>query len=56
MKEHRELIEIIEAKDFPAIEPLLKHHLYGGVRRMGSELFSDEYQRFFVAEDLPVRG
>ena len=49
MKEHQQLIEIIEARDFAAIEPLLKRHLYGGVRRMGSELFSEEYQRFFTS-------
>ena len=50
MKEHQEVIESIEAKDLSAIEPLLKRHLYGGVRRMGSELFSDEYQRYFTAD------
>lgn len=49
MKEHQQLIEIIENRDFTAIEPLLKRHLYGGVRRMGSELFSEEYQRFFTS-------
>ncbi len=48
MQEHQELIEIIESRNLPAIEPLLRRHLYGGVRRMGSELFSDEYQRFFI--------
>lgn len=46
--EHRELIRIIEARNFPAIEPLLRQHLYGGVRRMGSELFSDRYKRYFI--------
>ena len=47
LQEHQELIEIIERKDIEAIEPLLKKHLYGGVRRMGEQLFSKEYQRFF---------
>lgn len=47
VKEHQELIDIIERKDIDAIEPLLKHHLYGGVRRMGSELFSDKYRNYF---------
>lgn len=50
MKEHQELIEIIESKNLSAIEPLLKRHLYGGVRRMGSQLFSDEYQCYFTAD------
>lgn len=49
LKEHEELIDIIETKNIPAIEPLLKRHLYGGVRRMGSKLFSDEYQRYFTS-------
>jgi len=48
IKEHRELIDVIETRNIPAIEPLLKRHLYGGVRRMGSDLFSEEYRRFFV--------
>ncbi|MCI8606067.1 MAG: FCD domain-containing protein [Hungatella sp.] len=48
MVEHKELIEIIETRNFSAIEPLLKRHLYGGVRRMGGDLFSEEYQRFFT--------
>lgn len=47
LQEHQELIRIIERKDTEAIEPLLKKHLYGGVRRMGGQLFSGEYQRFF---------
>lgn len=49
LKEHEELIDIIETKNISAIEPLLKRHLYGGVRRMGSKLFSDEYQRYFTS-------
>lgn len=47
IQEHNELIEIIERKDAAAIEPLLKRHLYGGVRRMGGQLFSEEYKNYF---------
>lgn len=50
LKEHLELIDIIETRNLDAIEPALKRHLYGGVRRMGSELFSGEYQRYFCSE------
>lgn len=46
--EHQELIDVIETRNFSAIEPLLRRHLYGGVRRMGGDLFSEEYQRFFA--------
>ncbi len=47
VKEHQKLIQIIEHRDVAAIEPLLKQHLYGGVRRMGGELFSDKYKSYF---------
>ena len=47
VKEHFDLIELIEKKDAAAIEPLLKRHLYGGVRRMGGQLFSEEYRDYF---------
>lgn len=50
MQEHQELIEAIESKNLSAIEPLLKRHLYGGVRRMGSDLFSDEYRQYFITD------
>ena len=49
MEEHREMIDVIENRNFSAIEPLLKRHLYGGVRRMGGNLFSEEYRKFFSA-------
>ena len=38
LEEHLELIDLIEEKDAAAIEPLLKRHLYGGVRRMGGQM------------------
>ncbi len=48
MCEHEQLIRIIEEKDEEGIEPLLERHLYGGVRRMGGQLFSEELQDYFV--------
>lgn len=48
MREHEQLIQVIEEKDEGAIEPLLERHLYGGVRRMGGQLFSEELQAYFV--------
>lgn len=47
LAEHEELIRLIEEKDGDAIVALLKRHLYGGIRRMGSELFSEEYEKYF---------
>lgn len=49
LKEHEELLRVIEEKAFDAIEPLLKRHLYGGVRRLGGQLFSEEYKNYFKA-------
>ncbi len=48
IEEHEKLIQVIEEEDLSAIEPLLERHLYGGVRRMGGELFSEELQAYFV--------
>lgn len=47
LKEHQELLDIIEMNRLYSIEPLLKRHLYGGMRRIGSQLFSPEYQDYF---------
>lgn len=49
LKEHEELLYVIEEKAFDAIEPLLKRHLYGGVRRLGGQIFSEEYKDYFKA-------
>lgn len=45
--EHQALIDMIEQKDTTELEAVLRKHLYGGVRRIGGQLFSGEYQRFF---------
>ena len=34
LSEHREILRVIREKDVDAIEPLIRHHLYGGLRRM----------------------
>lgn len=47
LAEHKRMLEIIEQKKLDEIEPLLSHHLYGGVRRLGAGLFSEEYSAYF---------
>lgn len=47
LQEHKELLRIIHEKDTAAIEPLMRQHLYGGIRRMGDKIFSDEYRVYF---------
>lgn len=51
VKEHQELIELIGKREPTVIEPLLKRHLYGGVRRMGGQLFSAEYRDYFIQDN-----
>ncbi len=47
LKEHNEMMRIIDEKDFDAIEPLLTHHLNGGIRRLSGRLASEEYRTYF---------
>lgn len=51
LKEHQDLLGIIERNLPGSIEPLLKRHLYGGIRRIGGQLFSPEYQDYFQLPD-----
>lgn len=41
------MLRILREKDLDAIEPLMRTHLYGGVTRMGSKVYSDEYRVYF---------
>ena len=41
------MLRILREKDLDAIEPLMRTHLYGGVSRMGSKIYSDEYRGYF---------
>ena len=47
VSEHAEMLRILREKDLDAIEPLMRTHLYGGVSRMGSKIYSDEYRVYF---------
>ena len=52
LEEHGEMLRLIEEKDAASIEPLLKKHLYGGVRRLGSRIYTTwaEYFEPFEGE------
>lgn len=41
LAEHREMLRLIESGSVHEIEPLLRKHLYGGVRRLGSRIYTD---------------
>ncbi len=46
VSEHREMLDAITRKDAPAIEPLLTRHLYGGITRLGSRLYTEFHDYF----------
>ncbi len=49
IKDHRDMMTLIDTKNTDGIEALMNTHLYGGIRRLGSKLFSDEYKNYFQA-------
>lgn len=52
LDDHTRMMQIIDEKDEGAIESLMTHHLYGGVRRLGGKIFSEEYSVYFQAAEL----
>ncbi|SFG09188.1 GntR family transcriptional regulator [Oribacterium sp. WCC10] len=46
LQEHSELMDAIERSDSDAIEGIVSRHLYGGIRRLGSRIYSDELNRY----------
>ncbi len=47
LTDHREMMDLIDRRCTEGIEELMSRHLYGGVRRLGGCLFSDEYKKYF---------
>ena len=48
LREHEGMLRLIEEGDASGVENLLREHLYGGVRRLGPELFTT-YSAYFEA-------
>jgi DNA-binding GntR family transcriptional regulator len=46
LEEHNRIMDIIDNQDFDAIEDAITRHLYGGIRRLSSKIFSDELNKF----------
>lgn len=53
LTDHREMLDVIDQSDINRIEPLMRRHLYGNIRRLGPRLFS-EFRHYFMEETLPV--
>ena len=49
INEHGKIMELIDSKTIDGIEELMSSHLSGGIRRLGSKLFTDEYKNYFQA-------
>lgn len=41
LRDHDEMLRIIREKDYEAIEPLMRRHLTGGMRRLTAQLLTD---------------
>lgn len=46
LKEHNRIMDIIDRGDADAVDSIVSQHLYGGVRRLGSKIYSDEFQQY----------
>lgn len=45
--DHREMMELIDRGAEQEVEPVMMRHLYGGMRRLGAKMFSEEYREYF---------
>lgn len=45
--EHNEMMDVIDRGAAQEVEPLMMRHLYGGMRRLGAKMFSEEYREYF---------
>lgn len=50
LNEHRELMNIIDTGNTDIIEAVIHKHLYGGVRRLGGQIFSSKYKDYFIKQ------
>ncbi len=50
MKDHEAMLALIDSRSTEGIEQLMSRHLYGGVRRLGSQIFT-RFADYFVSAD-----
>jgi len=51
LKDHEEMVRLIDARSTDGIEQLMRRHLYGGVRRLGGLVFT-KYADYFEPQHL----
>lgn len=52
LREHESIMALLEQKNSSAIEDIISRHLYGGTRRLGSKLYSEELQDYIKKSSL----
>ena len=53
LADHAEMLRLIDERDIGTIEALMRRHLYGGVRRLGSLIFTKYADYFAPMPDKP---
>ena len=53
LTDHNEMLEVIDKGEIERIEPLMRRHLYGNIRRLSPRLFS-AFRHYFIESSLPV--
>lgn len=56
LKEHQQMMDMIDARQTEGVEELFSRHLYGGIRRMGQELYSEQFSRYIISSDSSSVG
>lgn len=51
LKDHEEMLRLIDTRSIDGIEQLMRRHLYGGVRRLGGLVFT-KYADYFEPQNL----
>lgn len=46
ISEHAELMDIIDRANISSVEDVVSRHLYGGIRRLGSKIYSDQFKSY----------
>lgn len=52
LRDHGDMLRLIDTRSVEDIEPLMRRHLYGGIRRMGALAFS-KYADYFEPMEAP---
>ncbi len=46
IREHGMIMDAIDSRNADAVDEIVSRHLYGGIRRLGSKIYSDGFQQY----------